>query len=253
MVDDYDLVPGDSDELEATDEPLDAEEIYRVVSEAEAAEQEMPGMGQADASSTATVEPSALGDTERLRQPRAQGFRRRLRTQIGMLPLAVFLLALGGYLIARRLDVKGIPDFSTVALWGGSVLALAFAAVFHALVFGRRESGLLFAGLLIWITAGLAALLILGIDEQAQATQWWPLLLVALSVTFLVTYLIERVHDVRLVLASILTLVAGATAYLVTSGRVDNQLLDRAADYWPLLLAVIGVGLLPLAFHRRAE
>ncbi len=58
--------------------------------------------------------------------------------------------------------------------------------------------------------------------------------------------------DVRLVLASILTLVAGATAYLVTSGRVDDQVLDRAADYWPLLLAVIGVGLLPLAFRRRA-
>jgi hypothetical protein len=27
--------------------------------------------------------------------------------------------------------------------------------------------------------------------------------------------------------------------------------LDYAADYWPLLITVIGIGLLPLAFQRR--
>src|SRR5512133_3483717 len=52
-------------------------------------------------------------ENERLRQPRAQTFRRRIRNQVSMLPLALSLLALGGYLIAREREVEGLPDIST--------------------------------------------------------------------------------------------------------------------------------------------
>jgi hypothetical protein len=198
-----------------------------------------------------TDEPSTIGEEERLRQPRAQSFRRRLRNQISMLPLALFLLGLGGYLIARERDVEGLPDLSTPELAGFAVLVLAFTAVFHALLFGRRERGLLFVGLWVWVTTGAAALVVYGVDAQAKATEWWPLLLWTLSLTLVLTYLIERAHDVRLVLLSSVILVAGVTAYLVTSDRIDQDLLDNAADYWPLLFSVVGLALLPLAFRRR--
>ena len=196
-------------------------------------------------------EPSAVGEEERLRQPRAQSFRRRLRNQISMLPLALFLLGLGGYLIAREQDVDGLPDLTTPELAGFAVLVAAFTAVFHALLFGRRERGLLFVGLWVWATAGAVALVLYGVDAQATATEWWPLLLWTLSLTLVLTYLVERAHDIRLVLLSSVILVAGITAYLVTSNRIDQDLLDSAADYWPLLFSVVGVALLPLAFRRR--
>jgi hypothetical protein len=133
----------------------------------------------------------------------------------------------------------------------GAALALAFSAVFHALVFGRRETGLLFAGLWVWTTAGLIVALVYGVDEHPQAGEWWPLILISLSLTLLLTFMIDRAHDGRLVLLSVLILVAGGAAYAVTSGQIDDATLDEAADYWPLLLTIIGIGLLPLAFRRR--
>ncbi len=196
--------------------------------------------------------PAAFGEPERLRQPRrAEIFRRRMRAQFGMLPLALFLVALGLYLIMRQRAVEGLPDFSDAALVVAAVLAVAFTAIFHAFVFGRTERGLLFFGLLVWISAGLVALLVLGIEREPQAAEWWPLALVALGLGFLATFLLERGRDARLVLASVAVWVAAAVAFVYTNGQLDEQLLDDAASYWPLLLSVVGVGLLPLVFRRR--
>lgn len=195
----------------------------------------------------------ALDQTERLRAPRAQSFRRRLRHQIGMLPLALLLIALGAYLLAREHDLADVPDLSTLALAELTVLGVGFTFIFHALLFGRRERGLLFLGLYIWITAGVLGVIAYGIDLQPDASEWWPALLWSLGLTLLVTFLLERAHDARLVLLAVLVTVAGGVAYWVTSGEADAQMLDDVADYWPLLLAVLGVGLLPAAFRRGAR
>lgn len=194
-----------------------------------------------------------LDEAERLRPPRAQSFRRRLRHQIGMLPLALLLIALGAYLLAREHDLADVPDLSTLALAELTILGVGFTFIFHALLFGRRERGLLFLGLYVWITAGVIGVIAYGIDLQPDAREWWPALLWSLGLTLLVTFLLERAHDARLVLLAVLVTVAGGAAYWVTSGEADAQLLDDVADYWPLLLAVLGVGLLPAAFRRGAR
>lgn len=194
---------------------------------------------------------SSLAEDERLRQPRAQLFRRRLRNQIGMFPLALLLLALGGFLIARQQNVDGLPDLSNQALAGIGLLVVAFSAVFYALVGGRRDRGLLFAGLWIGCSAGMVGVLVYKVDKTPDAAEWWPLLIWSLALALLLVYFIERTHDAYLVLWSVLIFVAGGAAFAVTSRRIDQDILDKAADYWPLLLSVIGIGLLPLAFRRR--
>ncbi|HML23080.1 MAG TPA: hypothetical protein PKD09_15610 [Aggregatilinea sp.] len=206
---------------------------------------------ESGAESTAAGEPSELGEGERLRQPRAQSFRRRLANQISMLPLALYLLAMGGYLIADKQNVNGLPDLDAPALIGGLVLAVAASMMLHSLVFGRRERGLLFVGLTVWVTASAVGLLVASMEETPEPGEWWPILLIALGVSLLLTYLIERVHDGRLVLLSLFMFVASGVAFWTTLGNTDLDRLDNAADYWPLLLAVLGIGLLPLAFRRR--
>lgn len=190
-------------------------------------------------------------DDDRLRGPRAQTFRRRLRDQVSMLPLALWLLALGAFLLAREHEVAGLPDLSTLALGELSVLAVATTMVVHALLSGRRERGLLFLGLWIWVTAGMVTALVYGLDDKPDAAEWWPLGLWSLGITFLLTYILDRTHDARLVLLSTVILVMGLTAYAVTSDQIGQSILDHAADYWPLLFTVLGVILLPLAFRRR--
>ncbi len=89
------------------------------------------------------------------------------------------------------------------------------------------------------------------IDRQADAREWWPLLLWSLGAAFVLLYPIERTHDTRLIWLGIITVVAGCAAYGVTSDQIDRKSLHDAAEYWPLLLSVVGIGLLPLAFRRR--
>ncbi len=190
---------------------------------------------------------------ERLRQPRAQSFRRRLRHQIGVLPLSLGLIALGAYLLIREHNLADVPDFSTPALLTMTALGVAFTLIFHSLVFGRRERGLLFVGLYLWATAGVFAAIVYGFEEHPDAREWWPSLLWALAIALFVTYLIERMHDVRLVWLAAVAAVAGGAAYWVTSGAADQTLLDQLADYWPLVLAALGLLLLPAAFGRQSR
>lgn len=205
-----------------------------------------------DAATTPPRSTSAVGEEEeRLRQPRAQLFRRRLRNQVGMLPLALLFVALGGTLIARQQGVESLPDFSDRVMVVGSLLIAAACTVFHSLVAGRRERGLLFVGLLVWSAAAILGVVIYGIDKTPDAAVWWPVLLVAFGVALVLTFLIERSHDARLLLWAIMVFVAAGTAFAVTDGRIRQDALSEAADWWPLLLAVAGIGLLPLAFRRR--
>lgn len=192
-----------------------------------------------------------LDQDDRLRQPRAHSFRQRWRMQLGLLPLALFLIALGVFLLAREQGVGDLPAFTDAEIGVAAVLVVAFTFVFHALLFGRRERGLLFLGLWVWVTTGAIIGLVEGIEPEPDASEWWPLLLASLAATLLLTYIVERTHDVRLVLLAIVVGVAAATAYWVTSGEFDQNLLDDAADYWPLLFSILGIGLVPLVFRRR--
>ncbi|GEM_PF-819368 len=234
-----------AEEHETAEAEPDEEAIFPADTEAEEAEEAL--------AAAASPPPPTVNGEERVRPPRARRFRRALRNQIGMLPLALGMLALGAYLIARAREVQGLPALSNAELAGLSVLVLGFSAFFHALLFGRRERGLIFVGVWIWVTAGAVVALAYELDASADATVWWPILLWSTALTFVLTYLVERTHDARLLLLSMIALVAGTTAYMVTSGRVSADVLDEAASYWPLLLTVIGVGVLPVAFRQRTE
>jgi hypothetical protein len=250
--------------LEAFDDELEALAAYSSDAAETVEEGVLPVAGEEVAETAASpgqepgttgigeAEAQAVRDDDSIRTPRAQRFRRGLRNQLGMLPLALYLLAVGGYLLARGQDVGGLPTYSDPLLMVSAVLAVGFTLIFHALVAGRRERGVLFAGVWLLVTVGMIAVLVLGIDDEPDTRRWWPLVIWSLSPALLITYLIERTHDARLILLSVIALVAGTTAYLVTSDRVSAERLDQVAEYWPLLLSVLGVGLLPLVFRRRA-
>ncbi|NDJ76721.1 MAG: hypothetical protein GYB65_10725 [Chloroflexi bacterium] len=210
-----------------------------------------PFAGADSAEETPTGVPAALGSPERLRIPRAEMFRRRVRAQISMAPLAAYLLALGLFLTIRAQDVSGLPDIADATLVGGLVLVVASTLLLHGLAFGRQERGLLFLGSLIWVGAGLLALLVLGIEPEPEATEWWPLGLVMVGGALLLTFVLERPRDRRMVLLAMAVFVASGIAFAYTTEPFDHDLLDEAADYWPLLISALGIILLPLVFRQR--
>jgi hypothetical protein len=267
--DEYPLLSTDAfeQELEALDTHADDDDViegaYEADSEADLPDDEDVAGPEHDAADVAypgdqaaladDADTAAMEAEERLRQPRAQRFRQNLRNQLSTLPLAVLLLALGGYLLAREQGVEGLPDLADRAMMIGSVLVGAFTLIFRALLSGRRERGLLFVGVWVWIAAGLWAVLVYGIDDDPDVARWWPLALWATGLALGVTYTIERLHDARLLLLAVIAFVAGTTAYLVTSQRIDENVLGDYTDYWPLLISLIGVGVLPAVFRRRTS
>jgi hypothetical protein len=62
---------------------------------------------------------------------------------------------------------------------------------------------------------------------------------------------IERTHDARLLWLGIICFVAAIVAYGFTSEIIDETAFTDIVDYWPLLLSLAAIGIVPLVFRRR--
>ncbi len=270
--DDYALLSTDAlddalEELEAYEPPADDETNAEADDDHDAAGADDGDEFAEDAANSAVERAAAAGDRnesgadeletvdeeDRLRGPRAEMFRRRRQNRIAFLPLALYLIGLGIFLIAREQEVEHLPDPSTLELGALSVLAGAFTMIFHSFLAGRRERGLLFTGLWLGATVSLIAALVYIVDDQPDAVEWWPLLLGGVGITLLINYVIEANHDVRLIWVAVICLLAAVIAYAFTSNVFDEDRFSTIADYWPLLVSVIGIGLVPLVFRRQLE
>lgn len=206
-----------------------------------------------DGDESGADELETVDEEDRLRGPRAEMFRRRRQNRIAFLPLALYLIGLGIFLIAREQEVENLPDPSALELGALSVLAGAFTMIFHSFLAGRRERGLLFTGLWLGATVGLITALVYAVDDQPDAVEWWPLLLGGVGITLLINFVIEANHDMRLIWVAVICLLAAVIAYAFTSDVFDEDQFSTIADYWPLLVSVIGIGLVPLVFRRQLE
>lgn len=243
--------PDTTDSLADTSDEYSGPDGYYEASEEQAGEAAEDSAGP-DTSGEVAEQPSSLGETERLRQPRAQDFRRRLSNQISMLPFALYLIGLGAYLIARERDIDRLPRLADIGIVLTVLLAFGFTAIFRALVLGRYQRGLLLVGFALWFIIGALLFLAYGLEDEPDAADYWPVVLLAFGMALFLTYAVERTHDTRLVLVSLLVLVTGGvTLWASIEDLSDNSQLDRVIDYWPLLLVVMGIGLIPSVFRPR--
>ncbi len=185
--------------------------------------------------------PAASGIEESEDKP----FRQAARGRLVAFPFAMGLIGLGVLLLAAP-EIEG---FEVTPFVAGLVLIAAFVLtnLFRFFASGRRERGLYFLALVI-VSVG-AFLAILVNVPQADA-QWWPLLLVGISLSFFITYIFERQHESGLIGVGLLVMLAAVIAFLVTLELIPQEFLDTVKDYWPLLVAFFGLTLIPLAFRR---
>jgi hypothetical protein len=69
----------------------------------------------------------------------------------------------------------------------------------------------------------------------------------------ILTFLAEREHERGLLGLAALLLVAAGVALAVTLEAIPQNTVDSIADYFPLVIAFIGVTLIPLTLRRSAE
>jgi hypothetical protein len=186
----------------------------------------------------------ADADADLSRPARATQFRQQRRSQVSTAFPALLLIALGLLYLANPVELT-----RPLAI-GVAVLALGLSLVMRFLLNGRRERGLFFVGVTILLWLGLVAL---AWTNDVEISQGWPLGVSAIGLAMLLTFVFERSHDRGLLLPGVLLIVAGAIPLPFTFGILSESVLNGVALYWPVLLLLVALAILPRAVRDRAE
>jgi hypothetical protein len=169
------------------------------------------------------------------------------RGQLGSLVPALLLIGIGAWLTLTT--TAGTPPNSLL------VAAVAVGAVVVTLLAqwistGRWGRGYLFFALLILLVTGILAFSIQ--PGGLSLVRGWPLLIAALGVAVIVSSVLSRPSDQRLLPPGILLVTAGLLGVIVTSNVLPQRILAAVAPWGPAVLVVLAViWLLPFVFRRR--
>jgi hypothetical protein len=156
-----------------------------------------------------------------------------------------------GILLLAQNTLEGFQITWPVA--GLIVLAgLVLTYLLRFFISGRRERGTFFLALAMLSFGAVLAVLTLA-DQTFPVLEWWPLSILGLGGAALLTWALERDHERGLLGLALLLFLAGVVGLAVTLQAVPQEVLDSAQDFFPLILAFIGITLIPLALRRSSE
>jgi hypothetical protein len=178
-----------------------------------------------------------------------RAFQQTARGRITVFPFAMGLITLGALLLVAP-RVEGFDVTLPIALLI-IVASLVLTNLFRFFASGRRERGLLFIALAVLSLGAVLAIISLS-GDSLDVLEWWPLVMVGGAGALLLTWLFERQHERGLLGLAILFLLAAGVALTVTLELIPPDVVDQVADYFPLLIAFIGLTLIPLALRRSA-
>lgn len=179
-----------------------------------------------------------------------QVYQQAVRDRISVLPLALGFIVLGILLLLRN-QVEGLEITLPAALL---ILLAAFVltSLFRFFTSRRQERGLFFLALLGLLLGGVLALVnVLGLEVESLL--WTPILLGSLGTATVLTALLARGRDAQMLRLGMLLLLGTGIALLVTQEIIPSTWVDSVVDYFPLLIAFVGVLLVPLALRRPSE
>lgn len=186
-------------------------------------------------------------DADLARPSRVLQYRTQRQAQFSMAIPALLLVMIGAiYLVnifAPDLDLL-TPSLAV----GIGVFALGLALLGRYLANGRRERGLLFMALLIFLWLGLATLISFDVIRLSQG---WPLALSAIGIAMIGILLFGRNRDRGLLLPGLAIIVAGVAALPFTMNLLPSAWLPYIAAYWPILLIILAILLLPGVLRKR--
>lgn len=197
---------------------------------------------------TPEPESAIADDLSRVNELLSVPIRQKHSNRLAIFPFAMGFIMLGVLLLAEK-RVEGL-EITLPAAIVIIVGALVLTYIFRFFTSGRRERGLFFLATVTIVWGGVIALTVLN-TEDFEIAEFWPLILAGIGVAFFFTFLFERTHQVGLVFPGIILMFASAVAFAVTLDVIDQKVLDAVADYWPLVVAFVGLTLLPSALQER--
>ncbi len=236
-------IPAGPDELYA--ETLRADDIPPIVRPGEPTE---PPPSETRRRRMRQPSERATEEHDRVREIQPELIRQQRPGRLAIAPLAFGLIGLGSLLLAENFmeELEITAGAAITILLGSFVLT----TVFRFFESGRRQRGLFFVGVVLLIWGGVVALNVLR-DDKFPLDEFWPLTIAGVGAAFFITFLFERNHQAGLVFPGIILMFASGIAFLVTLDVIGPDLTDGVKDFWPLMVAVVGLLLFPAAFQKR--
>jgi hypothetical protein len=170
------------------------------------------------------------------------------RGQMASVIPALLLIVVGAWLTFTLTVSKTIPDTGLLLAVGFGGLGLTLLV--RWLGSGRWTRGSLFGGLALLSSAAILFFLLQPFSPGLAGG--WPLLLVGIGLSAIVTGLFAIPHERRLLLPGFALAVAGIVAFIVQIGVLGGEFINIAASLWPVALLVFAlIWLLPLLRRQR--
>jgi hypothetical protein len=169
------------------------------------------------------------------------------RGQLGSIVPALLLIGFGAWLtLTTTSGTPPQPLLVAAVIVGGIVLSL----LAQWLGTGRWSRGALFFALLVLLIVGV---IIFSLQPNGlDFMRGWPLLIVALGLAMVLSGLLARPFNARLLIPGVLTVLAGAVGLTVTLNLIPANIMSLATPLAPVMLVIVLIlWMLPLVFRRR--
>ncbi|MBX3080304.1 MAG: hypothetical protein KF716_01640 [Anaerolineae bacterium] len=186
-------------------------------------------------------------DADIARPSRVMQYRVQRRAQFSMTLPALLLIAIGGAYVVSLLAPDTLQITPLMAL-AAALGATALGLLARFLINGRKETGVLFISLVLVLWIALGALAVTGIIDLMVN---WPMAISAVGVAIII--MMVFIPERGLLLPGLALIVAGVTLLMFTTGTVDVASVTTIAQYWPVLLILVGLVFLPSAFRNRTR
>lgn len=157
--------------------------------------------------------------------------------------VGVLFILVGILLLLNRLHVLFLSWHKLLPL-ALLVIGLYF---FYQVILGKKENA--FLGTVFLVLAGFFALKNYHFIHFFHLYEYWPIFFVALGLGFIVLYVFKPADWALLIPGSILTFMG--IVILLHTVNVSFVVIRFVQKFWPLVLVIIGIGLITSALCKR--
>ena len=136
--------------------------------------------------------------------------------------------------------------------WPGLLVFFGLAFLLQFFFGGRHDSGLIFVGVAVALVGAFFFAFTLGYYRWADMSRYWPVFVLIGSAAFFGQWLAQP-RDRGLLVPAFLALLVGGVALPITLQAVNPALAELVIKFWPVVLVLLGLGLLLSVFQRRSR
>jgi hypothetical protein len=174
----------------------------------------------------------------------------------GALVPALFLILLGVFFLL--VNFGALPRLSIAQLWPG-IIVLVGLMFWGGYLLGRQhDAGLAFVGTIVTLVGAFFFLFTLHVNipgygpvEWSDMGRLWPAFPLIVGVAFVVLWLAGRLRDVGVLFPAAILLIVGLGGFAFTLGDIPGW--QNLLNWWPVLLIVLGLGVLVQSLRRPRQ